>query len=108
MGEEEKQQQERTYLSRENVTITNTRAIIAGKTYTMGLVSSVQMVRIPPNRTWPIILLIVGVSGALIGFASGEDGAACGAIGLLIALGGGAWLASLSDQYAVRVPSVLI
>lgn len=103
VGEEDEQQPEHEYLRDGNTVITKTRAIIAGKTYAMGLVSSVQMVRISPNRTWPIILLVVGIILTLAGFASGEGGATCGGIGLLIAIGGGAWLASLSDQYAVRI-----
>jgi len=97
------EEEEKHYLEKPEATITKTRAIISGKTYAMGLVSSVQMVRIPPNRTWPIILLAVGIIAALVGFASGESGAMCGVVGLLIALGGGAWLGSLSDEYAVRI-----
>jgi RNA polymerase subunit RPABC4/transcription elongation factor Spt4 len=102
--DEEEEEQDRPYLSSENAVITKTRAVIGGKTYAMGLISSVQMVKIAPKRTWPIILLAVGILGALGGFASGDEGGmACGGIGLLLALAGGAWLASLSDEYAVRI-----
>jgi len=105
VGEEEEQQQERTYLSHTNATITNTRAIIGGKTYAMGLVSSVQMVEIIPKRTWPIILLVGGILMGIAGFASGSemDAILCRGPGLVLALIGGVWLASLHDQYAVRI-----
>jgi RNA polymerase subunit RPABC4/transcription elongation factor Spt4 len=103
IGEEEEQIPEHEYLRDGNTVITRTRAIIAGKTYAMGLISSVQMVKISPKRTWPVILLVVGIMLAVAGFASGEEGTTCGGIGLVIAIGGGAWLASLSDQYAVRI-----
>ena len=49
------------------VYVTNARAIIYNQTYAMAQVSSVAGVKVDPDQTWPIILIVMGLIGLLIG-----------------------------------------
>lgn len=96
-----------TYYQDQHVAITNTRARLGSKTYTMANITSVSMGELPPNRTPAWIVMIVGV---LIGgcvATQQESGAMVGGIvlGLLIVGVGIAIAVSAKPRYVVRIGS---
>jgi len=61
---------EQTLYSDTGVLVSTTRLIVNGVTYPLANVSSVRLMTQPPNRTFAVILIIVG----LIAFAFGQSG----------------------------------
>lgn len=49
-------QQEQTFFSSGNVTVTNSRLIVDGQTYAMSNITSVAAASEKPSRVWPIVL----------------------------------------------------
>ena len=96
---------EEVYLSSPNATVTKTRAIIADKTYTMGLIGSVEMATVKPNQTVPSLLILAGIVMAVVWFTVREGMAFCGVIGVLLVLIGIVSSRYRREQHAVRVTS---
>jgi RNA polymerase subunit RPABC4/transcription elongation factor Spt4 len=92
----QKTESEKTFLSTEGATVTNTRIIVPGKTYAMAGITSVRSTVIAPNRGWAILTAIVGI-GCLIGGAIGW--------GIFLLAAGVVWAIALKDTYAVAVNS---
>jgi len=96
---------EKTYFSQGNVIVTNSRVVIGGKTYATKHINSVQAGVIKPNRTWPIILLIVGIISILVGIEFIAEGTSspCIPIGALVIAGAIAALYLQKPTYIVRL-----
>lgn len=73
-------QQEQTFFSNGNVTVTNSRMIVDGHTYAMSNITSVAAASEVPSRVWPVViglfalflaptqlwLLVVGLAAAAV------------------------------------------
>lgn len=94
--------EEKRYLKSGNATITSARAIIAGKTYTMGHITSVQMIKIPKKQTWPFIITLAGATFLLGSFIDASY-SSCLAIGIILLVTGIILIAVNKDKYAVRI-----
>lgn len=94
---------ETTYYQSGDITITNTRAIIGPQTYSMPNVTSVSVLDIQPNRTGGIILALLGLLFAAVGWV-GDGGFFLwlGVLGLAIGI---IIIASLRTKYAVHIGS---
>lgn len=62
--------QEKVYYQDSNVTITNARAILSGKTYAMANITSVSATVRPPNRLWAIVFAGSGLCCIMAGLAT--------------------------------------
>lgn len=110
MAAPQKADAETTFYQDERVTITNTRATIAGKLFAMAQITSVQAVKKTPNRLWPIALVGFGGLFFLVGLfmliMGDPSGLACtmggGAAAVLL---GGLWLFAAKPTYAVVIGS---
>jgi RNA polymerase subunit RPABC4/transcription elongation factor Spt4 len=91
-----KTETEKTFLSTQGATVTNTRIIVPGKTYAMAGITSVRSTEITPNRGWAILTAIVGIL-CLIGGAIGW--------GIFLLAAGVIWAVALKNTYAVAVNS---
>lgn len=94
---------ETTHYQSGDITITSARAVIGDQTYSMSNITSVSMLAIQPNRTGGIILALLGLLFAAVGWASGGGlflwlGVLGLAIGIII-------IASLRTKYAVCIGS---
>jgi hypothetical protein len=114
---------EKVYYNQDDVKITTTRAIFGSKTYAVNGMTSVRTITISPNRTGPILLLIVGIlfSGccglSTLGLMANSDGGKEGAappaaiafsllfvfFGLIMAGLGVALLLTQKPTYAILV-----
>lgn len=74
---------EQVFYSDSNVSVTNARLVIFGKTHAMAGITAVSILREDPSRTLPIVLIIIG----LICFAFSWIAAV-----ILIALGVWIWI----------------
>jgi hypothetical protein len=103
--------QEVTFYSDQNgVRVTNCRAIMGSRTYSMANVSSVALHAIPPQLDLAVAMMILGILGALVlgvvallaqndngpNFAPAVLSTLLGGIGLL-------WVLLSKTQYAVRI-----
>lgn len=90
---------EQTYFDDGRVRVTNTRFIVGAQTYAVRNITSVEVVRHPPNRRAPIILLI---ASAIFTIEMGKHGAtpefALGLLGLVVSIW---WLLNQRPTYAV-------
>ncbi len=89
------EEKERSYFNHGGVHITSTRAIFPKKTYAMANITSVSIGVIKPNRTAPLILLVIGLF--LL--------PAITELGILTVVGSLVWLFMLKDEYTVRIGS---
>lgn len=94
------------YYNKDNLLVSNTRAILGSQTYSMANITSVSMHEVPPNRTPGLITLLVGII-MMGGFVGGEDSncMAFGIIGIFVALFGAYLLWAPKTSYAVRIGS---
>jgi hypothetical protein len=97
--------EEKAYLESKDATITTTRAIISGKTYTMSHVTSVQAAKIPKSQTWPVITILAGGALLLGGLTDTSAYGGCLGFGILLLVIGIGWAVSNKDKYAVRIGS---
>jgi hypothetical protein len=96
-------QEEVVYLQNSDVTISNSRAIIQGKTYAMANITSVVKFKEPPNYGCVFMLGIIGAFITLVGISAQYGGGlGFGLFLLLIAIAIGA---SLKPTYSVRIGS---
>lgn len=96
--------QETTFYTDQNgVRITNARAILANRTYSMANLTTVTVGLTVPTKGAPLALIIVGVI-VFLGAVSNQSGGGI-AVGLLMAIAGGLWFKSLKDIYHVRIGS---
>ena len=87
-----------------NITVTNTRAILGGKTYAMANVTSVAMGKKAANRAPGIIVTLVGVIVA--GCTISGDGFGVGAvIGIMLLVAGIVVAVLVKDKYIVSIGS---
>jgi hypothetical protein len=89
--------EEIVFLEQTEVTVTNTRFIVASKTYAMAGVTSVGYISDPPKRGWPLAIGLIGGVCML-----DPDIRLLGFIALLIA---GLWLLAVKGEYAVVLTS---
>jgi hypothetical protein len=92
----ENQQQEKVFHSDSNVTVTQSRFMASGRTYTMRNISSVTVFKVEKSKKLPIALLIVG---CLIALAGGS----ASVLGIAMAIAGIIWLFMIKNDYAVRI-----
>ena len=85
--------EEREFFRYEDVTVTNSRFIVASQTFAMSNITSVRASVTPPSRFWPIAFVVVGVLFLL--------GSAAVGIGLIVI--GGIWLALQKTYYHVSL-----
>jgi hypothetical protein len=96
---------ENTYYQDGAVTVTNARAVLAGKTYAMANITSVSMAMRPANRGVGIAVALVGLAIAACSAAAGSD-ASVGILFGILALGAGIALAVMAKpSYIVRIGS---
>lgn len=86
--------EEKTFFQYEDVTVTNSRFMVAAQTFAMSNITSVKASKKEPGRMWPIVLIIVGV----LVLAGGGTGA-----GLIIAGAGVVWLFVQKTMYHVML-----
>lgn len=94
---------ETTYYQSGDITVTSARAVIGDQTYSMSNITSVSMLAVQPNRTGGIILTLLGLLLAALGWASG--GGLFLWLGLLGLTIGIIIIAALRTKYAVRIGS---
>ena len=58
---------ETPFLRSPTALVTNTRAVLNGVTYSMANITSVRVIRIDPNATWPLLVLVIGLARWLSG-----------------------------------------
>ena len=97
---------EKEYLKQGNIVITNSRAVLGGKTYSMANVTSVAIGE-QSGRGCGFLLIAFGIIAVLLALAGGgfmPGGTAGGLLVALILLGVGIWI-TLSKSYTVRIGS---
>jgi len=93
---------EKTYLSDDDVTITNTQVLIKGKAYTMSHITSVEAVKHKPKQLGPFIVMLVGVLVLIMG-STGDSGTLIAGV-VILALGAvWAWIRRV--KYIVQIES---
>ena len=90
------QNTETTFLSEDGVRVTNSRFIVPTQTFAMNGITSVQSFEEKPRRFWPIFFIVVG----FLSFFGGKDGIA---LGVLLLVVGGLWLAKQKTMFQVRL-----
>lgn len=91
-------QPEKTFYQDQNVTVTQSRFVVSGKTYAMRNISSVSNYRIKKSISSGILLIIVG----LIAIFVGGNGVILGIILLGIGI---AIIATTKDDFSVQISS---
>jgi|SRR5450631_1750109 len=92
-----------TYYSDQlGVRITNARAIMQNKTYSMANLSSVSMWVDPPKRFWAVLLIVLGFLQA-VSCAAGSDSKGASLFGVLMLGSGIALIVMLKATYWVRL-----
>ena len=86
-----------------NVTVTNARAVMAGKTYALANVTSVRKVKVPVNIQPFALLIIIGVIMVTTGLSSQSGG--CLGLGALLIIVGIALVFLMKPSYAVVLGS---
>jgi hypothetical protein len=92
----QKAEVEKTFLSTQAATVTNTRIIVPGKTYAMAGITSVRSETVSAKRGWAICTALIG----LCLLAAREPG-----WGIILLIVGVLWAFALKDSYAVAVNS---
>jgi ethanolamine utilization microcompartment shell protein EutS len=98
-GKENRVVEEQTFLNEDNVTITNSRFIVPGQTYTVNTITSVKNLEISPSRKGPIILGAIGILCLL----PGETGTIV--LGVLLLACAIAWFVMQKSTYTVVLSS---
>ncbi len=86
--------EEKTFFQYEDVSVTNSRFMVAAQTFAMSNITSVKASKNVPNRVGPILLIIVGV----LFLANGAT-----APGVIIGGAGVAWLLLQKTMYHVML-----
>jgi hypothetical protein len=101
---------EHVYYKNRDVRITLTRAIFPSRTYALSGITSVGAIEIWPNRTFPALLIALGLLWFLFAagiFASGLPATGTAALflaaGALFSVGGIVWWLLQSPKYAVEL-----
>ena len=95
---------ESIYFQDDKILVSQTRYIVSGTTYAIRNISSVAINNIEKSRFFPLFLLIVGLIAFLATLAVGDRGTEMWIpIGLVLIVIGGAWLATIKDEYSVRI-----
>jgi hypothetical protein len=89
---------EKIFLSAPGAKVTNSRIILANKTYAMAGLTSVKSTVIPAKRGWAIL---TAVCGLILAIAGGDPRA----LGIVLLIVGVIWALSLKDKYAVTINS---
>jgi RNA polymerase subunit RPABC4/transcription elongation factor Spt4 len=92
----QKTETEKTFLSTQGATVTNTRIIVPGKTYAMAGITSVRSTVIGAKRGLPILIALAGI---FLFFVQQP------VWGLVFLVGGIAWAFALKDTHAVAINS---
>ena len=94
---------EETYYSRDDIHITNARAVLGGKTYAMANITSVSMAKKPANRTLGIVIALIGVIiAACGGIGDTSIWIILGVLGLVVGI---VIAALIKPSYIVRLGS---
>lgn len=94
--------EEETFFNDGGLTVTNSRFIVPGQTYTMSGVTSIRAEQYTPSRKWPMIVMGFGVVGL---FSAVDEGIGAGLFGLAIIAIGVAWWRSKKTIYTVVLSS---
>jgi hypothetical protein len=94
--------EEQVFLQEGDVSVSNARATLGGKTYAMANITSVAMAVTPASRKLGIIIAIVGFLIFLAGASNSTGGAL---FGILVLAGGTALAAMAKATYVVRLGS---
>jgi hypothetical protein len=92
----QKTETEKTFLSTQGATVTNTRIIVPGKTYAMAGITSVRSTVIGAKRGFPILIALAGI---FLFFVQQP------VWGIIFLVGGIAWAFALKDTHAVAINS---
>jgi len=92
--------EEKTFFNEGGITVTNSRFMVPGQTYTMSGVTSIRAEQYTPSRKWPLIVMVLGVA-VLFG---GVDTDAILACLVLLAIGA-VWWRSKKTTYTVVLSS---
>jgi len=91
------------YADDAGVRITNSRLIFGNATYAMANVASVRTAVTNPSQTGPVVLILIGVLFALIGFTNSSFGVAV--FGIFVGALGVLWLNGLRPTFHIRISS---
>jgi hypothetical protein len=87
------------------VTITNARAVLGSKTYSMANITSVAMGEKPANVTPGIVVAVIGLAIAACSAAAGSNASGGIIFGVLVLVGGIALAVMAKSSYIVRIGS---
>jgi len=90
------------YTDQQGVRVTNARAIMGNRTYSMANISSVHLWKQDPSNTGPVILILFGVLQGVCCLAI-KDIRSVSILGLILLAIGIAWLVGLKPTYYVRI-----
>ena len=100
---------EKSFFNQRGITVTQSRFMTHGQTYTMQGVTSIRRGLDPASKKGPIIAIVIGAIIALISFGVFSDSVGGGFVTLLIGAGlvaaGIFWLRSLKDTHIVYLTS---
>ena len=99
--------EETTYYQDNRVQVTNARAVIDGKTYSMLNITSVNSLKKSPQVLWPLFFLAIGILGTITGIVLTINGepATCLAGGIILLIIGAAILFLNKTKYYVVIGS---
>lgn len=92
------------YLQKEGIVVTNTRAILGSKTFSMANITSVSLAEIEPNRLIPILSLLLGAL-LMIFLFMGDTTSVCGIFGILLIIIGIILLITAKTKFAIKIGS---
>jgi len=96
--------QETVFYQDDQVRVTNSRAVLKGKTYAMANITSVSHVDASASLVWPVIIFLIGLVVFL--FALMGDGTTCTlVVGIAMCVGVVGWFVFLRTRYAVVIGS---
>ena len=98
MDQNQTTQPEKTFYQDQNVTVTQARFVVSGKTYAMRNISSVSNYRIKKSMGTEVLLIIIGIISILIG----GYGLIIGLILLAIGIGS---IMMTKDDFSVQISS---
>lgn len=101
--------EETIYFQDSRVTISNSRAILDGKTFAMANITSVSWATEQPKRLWPVAMLVLGGLVAVVGLAvwiAGDSSMlSCTGLAGFVAVIGGLWLFAAKPKHVVVIGS---
>lgn len=91
------------YMDDRGVRVTNSRLMLPNTTYAMANITSVSTETIRPDYSWAILLMVVGVIFAAVGFTPPVTPSAM--LGLVMLAAGILWIKLLKPHYWLKISS---